>query len=317
MRLPDVVIAADWSIRERHRRVARAELCADDGLYWVFAPEEAGDLETFFARIRSHAPAHGTALAGFDFPIGVPRRYAERVGVASFREALVEFGHGKWDRFFLRTDAPSVVQPFFPTYELGQKGGHLKDRLVESLGVASWDDLLLRCDQKTSARGAAQCLFFTLGPKQVGAAAITGWRDVLQPALDGIKLWPFDGPLDALLGGPGIVVAEIYPAEAYTHLGLRIGAGTKLRKGRREDRKTFADGLLALGHSATLRYAPDACRAIEEGFESDDAFDAMVGLLSMLLVVTGQRPFALPDDDPEICRTEGWILGQTAGPQSA
>ncbi len=46
-----------------------------------------------------------TAVLGFDFPSGVPRKYAEIAGIDDFRDALLEFGHGSWRRFFDVGDA--------------------------------------------------------------------------------------------------------------------------------------------------------------------------------------------------------------------
>jgi hypothetical protein len=49
---------------------------------------------------------------------------------------------------------------------------------------------------------------------------------------------------------------------------------------------------------------------IERGFaEGDDAFDAVVGLIGMVEIVTGRRRPDEPSEDT-IRRLEGWILGQ-------
>ena len=99
-----------------------------------------------------------------------------------------------------------------------------------------WGSLISRLCGDAASEGRRhgrprECLFFTLGGAQVGAGAIVGWRDVIQPALSEVKLWPFDGDLVTLLATPGVTVAEIYPAEAYSHLGVSIGTGT----GKHED----------------------------------------------------------------------------------
>ena len=79
--------------------------------------------------------------------------------------------------------------------------------------------------------GKRRCsLFWTLGPNQVGKAAIIGWRDVLTPALGSDKsvvLWPFDGSLDQLLKPGNVVIVETYPAECY---GWFFQGGTKRQK---------------------------------------------------------------------------------------
>lgn len=62
-----------------------------------------------------------------------------------------------------------------------------------------------------------------------------------------------------------------------------------------------------------MRLFPELIQQIESGFSADksgeDPFDALVGLVSMLDVVSGRRRVAPPLDD-EVRRVEGWILGQ-------
>jgi hypothetical protein len=53
---------------------------------------------------------------------------------------------------------------------------------------------------------------------------------------------------------------------------------------------------------------------IERGFShgDDDAFDAVIGLLGMLEVVTGNRTTCDPAEE-ELIKLEGWIFGQSVG----
>ncbi len=132
-----------------------------------------------------------------------------------------------------------------------------------------------RCERKTENRSEAECLFFTLGPKQVGRAAIVGWRDVFTPSRDMLRFWPFDGSLEDLLRKPGVVVAEIYPREAYSHLDIDFS--TRLSKKRQEDRQKFSKELLQIEDKENILLSEAAKYWIREGFESDDDFDAMVG----------------------------------------
>ncbi len=136
---------------------------------------------------------------------------------------------------------------------------------------------------------------------------------VLAPALrDGVDLalWPFQGKLDELLEGHRFVVAEIYPAEVYGHLGLNLKAG----KRKQVVRQLNACPLLAWADVAGVDLDPCLVAEIRGGFgadaSGDDRFDAVVGLFGMLGVVLGRRPSGEPDDDV-IRRLEGWILGQT------
>lgn len=304
--LPSVVIAADWSTDERKRWMVRAER-VDSCAYVVYPPEPVGDTGTLINRLRSQVGKSESLLIGFDFPIGLPVAYAQRVGVTSFRKAMSQFGSDRWECFYTISNSPNLRQPFFPLPT--QKSGDYRNQLAKALGCQNLSPLRRRCDLKTGTRRAAECLFFTLGGAQVGAAAIVGWRDVIRPSLDQIKLWPFDGDLSSLLSEEGVTIAEIYPAEAYLHLGVKIGSGTGRTKTLRDDRKEVATDWLSQFSSGKIRLSTAALSWVEWGFRSEDDFDAMAGLLSMLQIVTGQRTGAAPET-VEVKQIEGWILGQ-------
>jgi hypothetical protein len=304
--LPSLVIAADWSTDERKRWMVRADR-VDSCAYIVYPPEPVGDKATLISRLRSQIGENESLLIGFDFPIGLPVTYAQRVGVTSFRKALSQFGSDQWERFYTISDSPNLRQPFFPLPT--QKSGDYRNQLAKALGCQDLSPLRRRCDLKTGTRRAAECLFFTIGGAQVGAAAIVGWRDVIQPSLGQVKLWPFDGDLSSLLSEEGLTIAEIYPAEAYLHLGVQIGSGTGLTKALRDDRREAAKHWSIEFNAGQIRLCAAAQSWVQWGFRSEDDFDAMAGLLSMLQIVTGQRTGAAPDT-VEVKQIEGWILGQ-------
>ena len=112
---------------------------------------------------------------------------------------------------------------------------------------------------------------------------------MIQPALAEVKLWPFDGDLVTLLATPGVTVAEIYPAEAYSHLGVSIGTGTGSTKTSRKARQRATSHWLVDFDSGPIRLSSAARSWVEWGFLAEDDFDAMAGLLSMLQIVTKQR----------------------------
>jgi hypothetical protein len=112
-------------------------------------------------------------VAGFDFPIGVPRTYAERAGIANFPEFLCECGRGEWRDFFEVADSPEEITlqcTFYPRTYL-PKGAKLRSHLTAGLGLA-YDDLLRRCDRAGKGRRAAYAIFWTCGGNQVGRGAI-------------------------------------------------------------------------------------------------------------------------------------------------
>ena len=90
----------------------------------------------------------------------------------------------------------------------------------------TWNELYRRCEHKTDTRPAASPLFWTLGGKQVGKGAISGWREFVQPLIgdnNNVALWPFDGALrDLLQSGSCVVIVETYPAEFYRRLDVRF-----------------------------------------------------------------------------------------------
>ena len=308
-RLPDLVIAADWSVEARKRWMVRAELI-EERRYRVFPPEPVGEVTTLIERIRLVLPSGGTGLMGFDFAMGLPRKYAEKTGLSEWRTALKRFGSGRWARFYERSDRPSLFQPFFPEK---LKKGKLRAELAGKLGVGRFSELLRRCDKKTKNGPAAECLFFTLGSRQVGAGAIVGWKYVLAPGLktDDVFFWPFDGGLAELVSRPGLVVAEIYPAEACVGLGVSIGPGTGRKKTRRSDRRYVSEPLLDTFRTGDIVLSEAAKSWFRWGFVGDDDFDAMMGLLSMLLMVTGRQACGFPHDDPWVTGIEGWIMGRS------
>src|SRR5262245_12709819 len=238
--LPKLVIGADWSKKDGKRWMVRAELTGSD-FYLISGPEPVGQLQTLLSRLKDQIGTDASILIGFDFPIGLPANYARIAGISHFPTALAQFGYGDWKNFYDISDKPNLHQPFSPLPKLkGEKGDYL-NRLVTARGCKSKSELLRRGDQRTKTRLAAECLFFTCGGKQVGAAAIAGWRDVITPALSEIKIWPFDGPLSSLTSSPGITVAEIYPGEAYSHLDICMGKNSKRN---REHRRNVIQPLL-------------------------------------------------------------------------
>jgi len=304
---PGFLIHCDWSVDPAKRWLAAARLLGD-GTYQADTPVMVGSLAGFLARLRQREP-NEPILAGFDFPIGLPRRYAERAGIASFPDGLLKFGSGPWSDFYVPAESPEQItihRPFYPR----RPGGTRKGYLVSALGLDSAADLLRACECATTVRNKACELFWILGANQVGRAAIAGWGDLLTPALrdSGVALWPFHGDLANLLESGRIVVAETYPGETYGHIRLERGFGKRRVEGRRGQ----ARAILRWCDSHGLGLTPDLRERIGLGFgdraSSEDEFDALIGLLGLVEVVMGLAPAAIPPE-PAIRNVEGWILG--------
>src|SRR5512147_1335234 len=83
--LPTLIVHADWGSSPVKRWLARAIL-QDNGVYTAFPPEPVGDLRTLLSRLSTAGKR--CSLVGFDFPIGLPRRYALQAGVEDFLALL-------------------------------------------------------------------------------------------------------------------------------------------------------------------------------------------------------------------------------------
>jgi len=315
--LPDIVVHADWSVRPGKRWMAHGTRQSDGG-YLAHAPQPVGGPATLLYRLRSWAGPRGVVLAGFDFPIGLPFHYARAVGVDDFVALLPRLGGGEWESFYRvaeRAEEIGLHRPFYPQ----RPGGAERRHLVEGPGVQHFGELRRICERGGRGRPEAAPLFWTLGAKQVGKAAISGWRDMLAPALRDpaldVALWPFSGALRTLLQRGRVVVAETYPAEYYDRLGIPLPT----RKGRQAFRAMATRALHAWLKrreiDVTLALAEAAEAGYGEGADGEDRFDAVVGLLGMLDILLGGRPPGAPRDE-RIGRVEGWILGRAQGQAS-
>lgn len=310
--LPTLVAHADWSTDQSKRWIAVGRLVGHS--YAVAVPESVGPLNSLLARLSARA-APGAVLVGFDFPIGLPVDYAKRAGISSFLSALQDFGTGRWARFYdvaSRPEEISLTRPFYPS----RPGGTLQAHLANGLGVERLPSLLRTCERGDGGRGDASVLFWTLGGKQVGRAAISGWRQVIAPALhnpaEKTAIWPFHGRLGTLLENSRIVLAETYPAEACRHIGLNP-PGRGWSKRRQADRQNLSDKLFSWAERRCVVLSDGLAAAIREGFgpeaSGEDRFDAFVGIASMIEISLGHRPDGAPNVD-YILTYEGWILGQ-------
>jgi hypothetical protein len=306
---PELIAACDWSVGEEKRWMAVA--VRECGQYYMFPPEPVGPVASLLADLTERA-AGGPIFVGFDFPIGLPRAYAERAGIQSFTEALRDFGRGDWADFYQVATTPDEIdlrRPFYPpssTFRGERSKAHLS-----KLTCGDMKALLRRCDQATKSRPAASELFWTLGAKQVGRGAISGWRDVLAPSLPGIAIWPFaHRSLDALWESGELVVAEIYPAEAYRLANVRFAHGEG--KTSREGRRANAGQIARWCDDHPVRPAGKLVAMIEDGFGTgsfaEDMFDSVMGLFSMIEVVNGAA-VGVPENDEAVYTVEGWIVG--------
>jgi hypothetical protein len=288
-----------------------------DGSYLAYLAEPVGEPERLLERLRPEIAPDGILLLGFDFPIGLPAAYARRAAIDDFLSTLPELGKGEWGDFYRVAAQPDEIhlrRPFYPA----RPGAARQSHLLDALGFPSMDDLRRECERARPGRRAAAPLFWTLGGQQVGKAAISGWTQVLAPALRQgqtgapVAVWPFSGRFSDLLLPGAAVLAETYPAEYYTHLGVAFSpaSGGKRSQLARRDK---AVRLLEWSEKAGVALEPALRQALLDGFgpkpNGEDLFDATIGLLGMLNLILGLQPLDEPADR-RLRKVEGWILGQ-------
>jgi len=301
-----LVVHADWSVNPRGRWMCAAKKTSTG--WGMNAPVEVGALDTLFPRLRAAADG-APVLFGMDCPAGLPAGYAAQLtGYKNFPDFLRRLpADAPFYSPACALDEVSLARPFYPRGTM--KGAGQVERLAAALKLPR-AALLRRADRRTPYRPDAAAMFWTLGPKQCGKAALTAWRELLGPALRAgeIRLWPFDGTLDALLVPGALVVAETYPAECLRQVGLTL-AGSKRAQAARQAlapalRRVM--GALGIAPSIALR------SALTEGFgpapSGEDPFDSVIGALGMLkLMIEGGPPVPA-----EVTAWEGWMLGLEA-----
>ncbi|WP_242361105.1 MULTISPECIES: hypothetical protein [unclassified Anaeromyxobacter] len=309
----DLLAAADWSVSERKRWLALAQRGAD-GRWRAGGARPVGRAETLVARLARRAGTRRRALLGLDLPIGVPAAYAARVGADSFLAWAPGLGAPPYEAFFTPAATAAEItlhRPFYP--ERARRAGVVRQaELCAALGVPGFDALRRACDRARPGRRAAEALFWTVGGKQVGKAALAGWRDVVLPALRDARaaIWPFQGELATLLRPGAVVLAEIYPADAWRRLGA-APVSKRDPASRLAACAALGRWLRAAGVFASRRLSTQLAEGFGRRPDGEDAFDAVVALLGMLDVVLGRT--ALFEPEQEARAVEGWILGLDPG----
>ncbi len=300
---------ADWSMEARKRWVTIAR--RQGALWQASAPRLVGDPAALAANLIAESTP---AALGLDLPLGVPRGFAESRQEADFPSFLAGLTQNL--DFFTVSPSLETVSPARPFYPARGIKGMTRLAHAAALGLADASGLSRLCDRATAERPAGAPVFWTLGANQSGKAAISAWRDWLAPALAAgapFKLWPFAGTLHELLQPRQLAIAEVYPAEALRHLGLKLAGSKRAEAPRRALAPALRDAM------AALNVTPDSALAemIQTGFGTDaageDRFDSLIGLLGLIGVVDGKRPDFIPPD-PMIRTWEGWVLGKTALP---
>ena len=314
----DMLVHSDWSVHSKKRWSAIAEKIEDK---WQIT--EIKHINKIQDCLLKNASQNGKSiLAGFDFPIGIPNFWYELAGINDFIGFLDDVSSEKDDslkfqHFFEVADNISDVsyaRPFYPN-SATKKGEKKKQDLLDRFKLCNADNLLRECERAVPNRLAASPLFWTIGAKQVGKAALSGWKEVIIPLyVEGALLWPFQDikPKEASFN---LILVETYPAEYYNFIEEDL---MKRRSKRRQaDRKDVGQKILTWLKQRKIKIEDKAKQQICDGFgatsDGEDRFDAIVGLCAMLEVVLGNKQ-AIPNEKLSACnarnlKKEGWIFG--------
>lgn len=301
---------ADWSIAPAKRWITIARRVGD--IWHAEACVPVGDPA---ARLASLLADGAPVALGLDLPLGLPRDYAAGCAEADFPAFLR--GLAARPGFFAVNEDLATVSRDRPFYPARGVKGMTRGAHAAALGLSGPMGLSRWCDRATAERPAGAPLFWTLGANQSGKAAIAAWRDWIVPSLASaapLRLWPFAGGLHDLLAPGTAVLAEVYPAEALRHCGMRLPGSKRAQAARRAVAEALRDAMAA----RRVRPSPILADMVGDGFGADaageDRFDSLVGLLGLIGVINGTRPDFVPED-PWIRHWEGWVLGQTALPR--
>ena len=304
----DVILHADWSINPNKRWVAMAERRQSG---WEISSLAIAPCNLTAKLLE--AARDKRVLAGFDFPNGVPAKWANKVKLGSFPSFLDQLSKDPDPAFFKVAGSQNEISPERPFYPATAKAGVKQEHLYQRLGFQSFNELRRKCEARTDNRKHACPLFWTLGANQVGKGAISGWREVVIPCVKaGARLWPFDGELGSE-NSTGLTIAETYPAEMYGWLGIKFqGKGGKRSQAKRRE---FIQTIRAYMEKRSISLSPDVSAQLQDGFgaaaDGEDRFDAFCGACGMIEIANGCRAAGAPHD-PDIRNFEGWILGQKA-----
>lgn len=211
-------------------------------------------------------------LVGLDFAFGAPAWFLERAGWRSATEW--------WRAMTPATVARVLAAPSAPFW--GRPPTRQRPAMLDADGpTPPW-----RATER-SLRGIARpfSVFQLVGAGAVGVGSLRGLATLVALQDAGAVVWPFDEDP----GGPGVVVAEVWPRLAMRHL-------------TKSDPAARRAALARIG-SVVSCAPPDQARAVE----SDDAFDALAA--AAWLWAHRARLGRLPTDSCVDERREGRILG--------
>jgi len=305
--IPDGValVSADWG-KEPRKRAAyvarpaprwRIERAAPPGGGWSLAA-----LTDLARALRAEGAR--SVLVGIDAVLGLPAAFARGAAIRDFPSGLAQLaGGGGLEKEATSPADWSVHTPFFrvPPGRGGLSG------FVHAAGGRS--GVLRQIELRTGAKP----VFAVSGiPGTVGSGTRALWRElapVLRDPRRDLRLWPFDGPLHALLEPGAAVLAETYPRASYAvalapELPAKPRALAKTRPAVRQK------ALAKLASAGWLRRHRVELRDLDAAQGSEDDFDALLVAAGLVRLLAERH--ALGSAEPVDPRAEGGILGTGA-----
>lgn len=184
-----VVAHCDWGKDPKKRWMAVASR-PGGGDFTAAATVMVGSTSTLLDRPRGIA-GQRPVLIGFDFPVGIPRAYADAAGIEFFPDFLRVVAGSAASTFFdpaVEIGDISIDRPFYPRRPKGSKRQHL----VDALGLNRWDELFRVCERGTEERSPAITALLVGRCAAGRAGRDAGWQEVVAPALarEDVRLWP-------------------------------------------------------------------------------------------------------------------------------
>ena len=220
-------------------------------------------------------------LVTADVPIGLPSGFQEVYGCRTFIRWLENrMNRQGWTD--LVTDSVASQSPQRPF-------------VVCKRGESKYDGRFPRrvCEEKTNG----ESLYWCVGGKQVGKAALHFWHRTLLPLRehlgDDLAIWPFES-----IEEKNVVIAECYPAILYNRVWGRRVTKTNpydVVDAVYEEKRNLAD------------YCDD--KTWLHGVSSDDEFDMLTTALAIARWNCQPCHFLTAPDEDLIRTVEGWMLG--------
>jgi hypothetical protein len=252
---------------------------------------------------KSSAGPGARVLLAIDAPIGVPHTYLgaalkEFPGAGNGFISWLPRAYASADFFSPAKTAKdwTVRHPFFKV----PRGRGSLSAFIEA-AARQGISLYRKIDVQTGGKSV-----FAMGlPGQVSPAAQCLWQELIAARTGGMRfrVWPFEGTLDALLGGPDLTVAEIYPRAAYgVALAPTLPAEPMVlakKKAPVRERK-----IAELRQSAWVKQWGVRFQDLSWAESSDDEFDACLTASAILRLVLEKRQLSSGADSV----SEGGIL---------